>query len=248
MCRSHADSVDTVQREPYGCPFTVRKLNSTTYLIRENDRFGEFPHIYVKICSQTDVRGQRPSVLLINDTGVGTSVPSHDESEPPVWNIKSFIDRHFNPGGETPYLVVLSHCHYDHILGLEPLLHSQDADTRKPVTILSSSHQRSFLAPYATLEEHSLCKSNKLSTPVYETSMWATDRESVVYKHPSGIDMPLPITTLHTPGHTPDSLSWYDVEERTLYVGDSLYEEESVDSKTAPWGRESPAPILFTNE
>ena len=46
--------------------------------------------------------------------------------------------------------------------------------------------------------------------------------------------MHLPVTTLHTPGHTPDSLSWFDDEERALYVGDSLYEAS--------------APILFPSE
>ncbi|KAK5139419.1 hypothetical protein LTR04_003599, partial [Oleoguttula sp. CCFEE 6159] len=34
----------------------------------------------------------------------------------------------------------------------------------------------------------------------------------------------LDITVLHTPGHTPDELAWYDAAERRLYVGDSLYE------------------------
>jgi hypothetical protein len=60
--------------------------------------------------------------------------------------------------------------------------------------------------------------------------------------------MHLPITTLHTPGHTPDSLTWYDEDERVLYIGDSFYEQESPDSRNAPWGREKPAPILFPNE
>lgn len=33
-----------------------------------------------------------------------------------------------------------------------------------------------------------------------------------------------------------------------LYVGDSFYDQESPDSRSAPWGREKPAPILFPNE
>ena len=35
----------------------------------------------------------------------------------------------------------------------------------------------------------------------------------------------LGIMVLHTPGHTPDSLAWYDEEEMHLSVGDSFYEE-----------------------
>jgi len=29
---------------------------------------------------------------------------------------------------------------------------------------------------------------------------------------------------MHTPGHTPDQLAWYDHDEMHLYVGDSFYE------------------------
>ena len=41
------------------------------------------------------------------------------------------------------------------------------------------------------------------------------------------VDKPidLGIIILHTPGHTPDELAWYDREERYLYVGDTFYEE-----------------------
>lgn len=196
------------------------------------------------------------SVLVVNDTGVGTSVPCHT-SQALKWDIKSFITHRLDPSSDMPYLVMLSHCHYDHILGLESLLDApQDtegldtpsSDIRNRVTVLCSSHQPSFVTPYSVLEEHSLCKSNNMTAPIYETLIWAADHASIVYQHPSGAAMQLPITTLHTPGHTPDSLSWYDVEERTLYVGDSFYQQESDDSQDTPWGRESPAPMLFTNE
>lgn len=35
----------------------------------------------------------------------------------------------------------------------------------------------------------------------------------------------LGITIIHTPGHTPDELAWYDHAERLLFVGDSFYEQ-----------------------
>jgi len=60
--------------------------------------------------------------------------------------------------------------------------------------------------------------------------------------------MELPILTLHTPGHTPDSLTWYDVHERILYVGDSFYSQTSPDTDAAPWGPERSAAIVFPNE
>jgi hypothetical protein len=70
----------------------------------------------------------------------------------------------------------------------------------------------------------------------------------VDYTHPHGNDMKLPVKVLHTPGHTPDSLSWYDVDERVLYVGDSFYSQQSEDTSAAPWGPERPAPIIFPKE
>ncbi|KAF2845636.1 hypothetical protein T440DRAFT_460074 [Plenodomus tracheiphilus IPT5] len=233
------------------CPFSIRQVNNTTYLIRERDEFGEFPHIYVKKCSQTDAAGRHTSVLLINDTGVGTSA-ARCLKHPP-WNINSFIEHHLNPNGDIPYLVLLSHCHYDHILGLNSLLQSQNeigaqADTPSQVQIASSAHGRLFTTPYTNLQEHSLCNNLGCSAPKYQTSKWAADHAPIVYSHPSGVTMSLPIITMHTPGHTPDSLSWLDVEEQTLYVGDSFYEQQSEDSRNAPWGPEDPASILFTKE
>lgn len=74
-----------------------------------------------------------------------------------------------------------------------------------------------------------------LRCPPYHTSIWAQHDQRLDVVHPKfGATMQLPITTLQTPGHTPDSLSWYDGDERALYVGDSFYE--------------TPAPILFPNE
>ncbi|KAI9047608.1 hypothetical protein LZ554_008321 [Drepanopeziza brunnea f. sp. 'monogermtubi'] len=36
----------------------------------------------------------------------------------------------------------------------------------------------------------------------------------------------LRIQLLHIPGHTPDSLAWYDIDEHHLYVGDTFYERK----------------------
>jgi hypothetical protein len=44
----------------------------------------------------------------------------------------------------------------------------------------------------------------------------------------------LGITILHTPGHTPDQLAWYDHGEMHLYVGDSFY-ERGVDGMDIIW-------------
>jgi glyoxylase-like metal-dependent hydrolase (beta-lactamase superfamily II) len=194
----------------------------------------------VKLVTQINAQGETFSVIVLNDAGVGSNTTSNLPGVPD-WNINTYITRHVNPT-RIPYLVLLSHCHYDHTLGLKYLL-----DDGNHVSILSSSHNKSFVTPYAALQENSLCNSMHLDAPVYKPD-WAGDSEELVYSHPSGYQMHLPIITLHTPGHTPDSLSWYDTEERTLYVGDSFYAQTSADTSSAPWGSESPAPILFPRE
>lgn len=40
--------------------------------------------------------------------------------------------------------------------------------------------------------------------------------------------MPLGVTVLHTPGHTPDELALWDAKESVLYVGDTLYEDDPI--------------------
>jgi glyoxylase-like metal-dependent hydrolase (beta-lactamase superfamily II) len=207
-------------------------------------------------------------VLVITDTGVGTDVARYSTlsscSEPGNknammedknrrWNIATFISHHLDPTKSIPQLVILSHCHYDHILGLAALLESRQISTPVPsarVQILASPYDTSFVTPYTVLAEHSLCNSVGLACPKYEVTYWAEDEERIVYKHPDGGEtgMELPIIILHTPGHTPDSLTWFDTEERVLYVGDSFYGQTSPDSETAPWGPEGSAPILFPNE
>lgn len=40
--------------------------------------------------------------------------------------------------------------------------------------------------------------------------------------------MPLGVTVLHTPGHTPDEVALWDAKESMLYVGDTLYEDDPI--------------------
>lgn len=206
----------------------------------------------MKKYEQTLSSGQTASVFVINDTGCGTTTAT-DHAQRRSWNIRNFIEHHLNPNSsDNLYLVVLSHCHYDHILGLDHILRPAKAmgETQSSQTlIMSSNYDRSFIEPRSQLRKHSLCAGMHLHCPSYKTTMWAHHDNRVTIQHPK-YDTPihLPILTLHTPGHTPDSLTWYDEEERALYVGDSFYEQESNDSRAAPWGREAAAPILFSSE
>jgi hypothetical protein len=118
-------------------------------------------------------------------------------------------------------------------------------------TVLSSSHKKSFLVPRSNLAEHSLCDAMGVKTPKYDVGIWARDLEHVVYAYPNplyrseNLEIDTGITILHTPGHTPDSLTWYDRNERYIVVGDSLYERQSPDTKDAS---EPPMPTIFDIE
>jgi glyoxylase-like metal-dependent hydrolase (beta-lactamase superfamily II) len=198
---------------PTTCFHTTR-LNASTFVIREEDSFGENPLIYAKIYSE-------PPLLLLSDTGCGghglspsikvTSLRNYLETYP----IPSNLGQPLNPSGKLPYFIICTHCHFDHILGIPDFVtpHSN-------TTILASSNEPSFIT--RDLPTHSLCRFLGLSTPKYEISYWAVHLEAITYN-----SIPLNIQILHTPGHTPDEIGWYDSKERHLYVGDSFYELRS---------------------
>lgn len=237
---------------PPDCPFSIRPMNNerSLFLIREKDKYGEFPNIYAKIVSPTNYDanqvGIRAALLIVLcDTGCGTNVELrklHSRFDArKAWNLGSFLEATLNPQSSLPYLVITSHCHYDHILGIKNL-------DLKRCTVLSSAHDKSFITPRSHLAEHSICKDLGISPPKYNVGIWAEDFRKVVLTPPGGSEpISTGITILHTPGHTPDSLSWYDstLLPPHIFVGDSLYERQSQDTKDAAWGREPPMPTIF---
>ena len=188
--------------------FVSRRVNKSTFLIIEDDGYGEQPHIYVKIYSKH---------LLITDTGCNKP----RSKQPSLVSLRQFLesyplllnnDQCLNPHGEKGYVIICSHCHYDHILGLPQFISANP-------TIVASEFDTSFLLQ--GFPEHSLCKYVDEETPQYTVSHWARHLE---YFSLSGT--PFRIQFLHIPGHTPDSLAWYDIDEHHLYVGDTFYERK----------------------
>lgn len=152
--------------EPTFCStsFVSRRLNSSTFVISEDDKYGELPYIYVKLYAK---------FLIITDTGCNsprdktiriTSLRQFIEEYP----IPTYNNRSLNPRGEKPYIIIFTHCHYDHILGLSDFLSS------KP-TIVASENGKSFIL--TDLPTNSLCKYMDVSTPTYEVSHWAHQLE-----------------------------------------------------------------------
>lgn len=108
-------TMDSTSRDgdnrPSTC-FTCTRLNSSTFRIVEADKYGEFPFIYAKVYE---------SVIVLIDTGCGgaardpavklTSLRSFVETYP----VEDNHGRPLNAGGSRSYVVVCTHCHYDHI-------------------------------------------------------------------------------------------------------------------------------------
>ncbi|PVH67345.1 Metallo-hydrolase/oxidoreductase [Cadophora sp. DSE1049] len=188
--------------------FVCLLVNNSTFLIIEDDAYGEEPYIYVKIY---------PNHILITDTGCNSPRQKHRS----LTSLRQFIETYpvsihsgkcLNPGGEKKYIIICSHCHYDHILGITQFLEAGP-------TIIASDFERSFILE--ELPKHSLCKYISIPTPEYEVSRWASHMEYL-----SLDDHAFRIQFLHIPGHTPDSLAWYDIDEHHLYVGDTFYERK----------------------
>lgn len=96
--------------------FRATKLTATTFAILEHsDIYSERPLIYTKV-----VRPAR--TILILDTGCGGATSDHTIN---LRSLRRFIEtvpvpknedgRPLNEGGKMGYVVVLSHCHFDHI-------------------------------------------------------------------------------------------------------------------------------------
>ncbi|TVY82877.1 hypothetical protein LSUE1_G002023 [Lachnellula suecica] len=189
--------------------FVSRRVNASTFLVIEDDSYGEQPYVYVKVYSNH---------LIITDTGCNnprsknrslTSLRQYLETYP----LSSDNHRVLNPNGAKKYVVLCSHCHYDHILGITQFLSAEP-------TIVASGFDKLFLLK--DLPQHSLCKYVDTPTPNYTVSHWARHLEFFTLA-----DTPFRIQFFYIPGHTPDSLAWYDTDEHHLYVGDTFYERKS---------------------
>lgn len=197
--------------------FKHARLSPTTYVIHEVDVYKDHPFIYVKIYDD-------PPLIVLSDTGSGGGQGDHVLS-----NLREFIETYpiptlagkpMNPRdseGEPSrkYAIFCTHCHYDHILGLKYFPAAMS-------TIVASSYDKDFVQK--NLDVHSLCKFVGADVPKYKVSYWINDYEWYNYNGQS-----LGLQVLHTPGHTPDELAFYDKEERHLFVGDSFNERVADD-------------------
>ena len=217
MCLTHPHRSES----PFsGPPYHCSKLNDSTRLIIHHDEYSEFPFVYVKL--YTDL-----SLAVVIDTGCGAH-NGHDGT--PVLELRDFIHHEILSGEPASFdlLVVCTHCHFDHIGGIESF-------SRTGASIVASGHDRDFLKPERR-SANSLCGAFGMRTPKYEISNYVQDGEEIEHQGHS-----LGLQVIHTPGHTPDSMAIYDEAERWLFVGDTCYQR----SATMPWGEEQNVPIIL---
>ena len=121
-------------------PFTTSVLDAkaSLYLIREHDHYGEYPKLYAKIIYDPDESDKKIGIVLF-DTGCGTihdpaddddddseAIKDEAQCKDEIVTLRSFLRDTLNPDENLPYAVILSHCHYDHILGLGHLMDIHD--------------------------------------------------------------------------------------------------------------------------
>ena len=201
-------------------------INDSTYRVINHDSYVEYPFIYVKLYPELPL-------ALVVDTGVGAQNGAEGTQ---AQELKDFIEAEILPthptrckeGAEYKYLVFCTHCHFDHIGGIEAF---DDAGAQ----IVASSFNKSFLAP-ENRDASSLCSAFGTKLPDYQIDRFVADGQRL--KH-HGKDLGLVV--LHTPGHTPDSLALYDEHESWIFVGDTLYQRV----KEQPWGETQDVPIIL---
>jgi L-ascorbate metabolism protein UlaG (beta-lactamase superfamily) len=95
--------------------FAAKSLSSSTFLINEvNDIFDESPFLYA-------IRIPSAGTIVLVDTGCGGR---NREPDPGISSVREYLERvplkenngrPINEEGAMAYIVVLTHCHYDHI-------------------------------------------------------------------------------------------------------------------------------------
>ncbi|KAL1583072.1 hypothetical protein WHR41_08291 [Cladosporium halotolerans] len=204
----------SISEPPYSCS----RLNGSTHLVIQNDKYLEFPYVYVKIYS---------SLVVVIDTGCG----AHNGKDGiPAQELRDFIlsDILSPEQRDHDFLVLCTHCHFDHIGGIE-------AFAASGAMIIASGRDRDFISP-EHLSANSLCEAFGTKTPQYTIGHLAQDGEELMHNGRS-----LGLRVIHTPGHTPDSMAIFDEAERWLFVGDTCYRRRA----TMPWGEEQDVPVIL---
>jgi len=119
----------------------------------------------------------------------------------------------------TPKYILLTHGHFDHIIALPDLL---DAFNPKPQIVIHHLDSR-FLGP-ESYEIHRIsvgyAMGGKDSKEIMASLPKTLPSEDVFIDEGSEVG---PFTVIHTPGHTPGSVSFWDKKNGNVFTGDTLF-------------------------
>ncbi|KAK0281318.1 hypothetical protein LTR91_011635 [Friedmanniomyces endolithicus] len=153
--------------------FSTRRINATTFVIREDDSFAEHPLIYAKL-------HPKAPVIVLSDTG--SDAPSEEHKHDKYIHLRAHLEhcpipdnnyQPLNPSGKLKYIIICTHCHYDHILGVPQFLRGGTTE------IIASAAGRDFIE--SDLEDHGEFEDIGRPTPFYQVTKWAQAFERLQY-------------------------------------------------------------------
>ncbi|KAK0944852.1 hypothetical protein LTR29_003665 [Friedmanniomyces endolithicus] len=153
--------------------FSTKRINATTFVIREDDSFAEHPLIYAKV-------HPKAPVIVLSDTG--SDEPSEEHKHDDYIHLRTHLehcpipdnnDQPLNPSGKLKYIIICTHCHYDHTLGVPQFLRGGTTE------IVASAAGRDFIE--SDLEDHGEFGNIGRPTPFYQVTKWAQAFERLQY-------------------------------------------------------------------
>ena len=183
-------------------PYTLERLSDRLFKIVENDRFGQYPFIYVIV-------GDDKVVLI--DTGVGTG------------DLRGFIEKYINQD-KLPYLVFNTHIHYDHIGGNYMF---SKANAANVLDICMGDRNVKF----SQNPMMSLAIGVNYEVKPFEVTRWVKHDE-VFYLNDTAKQDVDRLVVWHIPGHCEDHIAVWSEGERRLFVGDTVYPFTALDGSS----------------
>lgn len=104
-------------------------------------------------------------------------------------------------------LIILTHCHYDHIAAVPEIVKATGAQV--------AMHEKDI----------QLIKSDRMSGSMLFGEKLPPVNVDIQLKGGESIDLgDISLEVLHTPGHTPGSICLYEKKEKVLFTGDTVFE------------------------
>jgi glyoxylase-like metal-dependent hydrolase (beta-lactamase superfamily II) len=175
------------------------------YKIVEADNYGQYPFIYV-------IEGE--NVMVVIDTGCGSG------------NLREFLDETINSSKNKPYLVFLSHVHFDHIGGAWSFC--QDGGQNLLTNVKDIVMSNASIKFSKNINLCSLCTSRGANIKPFFVSNWCSDQQRF-WLGSDHTNINNAVDLIHTPGHSSDSICLYSFGLNRLFVADSIYPYTAMD-------------------